>query len=54
MPDKNSSPAPLDTRRGKQKDDNIDDMGRRPDGRVEEQPVRTSEGGARGNPKQDR
>ena len=34
-----SKPAPLETGRGKQMDDNIDDMGRRRDGSVEEQPV---------------
>ena len=54
MPDKDSLPAPLDTRKGQQKDDNIDDMGRRPDGTVEEQPVRPSEGGAGERPKKDR
>ena len=32
-------PAPLETGRGEQKDDNIDDLGRRPDGSEEDQPV---------------
>ena len=34
-----SRPAPLETEPGQQKDDNIDDLGRRPDGSTEEQPV---------------
>lgn len=34
-----STPAPLKTGDGRQKDDNIDDLGRRPDGKVQEQPV---------------
>ena len=39
MTSRNSKPAPLDTDPGTQMDDNIDDMGRRPDGSTEEQPV---------------
>ena len=39
-----SRPAPLQTDTGKQKDDNIDDLGRRPDGSVEDQPVDAREG----------
>ena len=35
----NSKPAPLETEEGKQKDDNLDDLGRRPDGTEEDQPV---------------
>lgn len=34
-----SRPAPLETEPGTQKDDNIDDMGRRPDGTEQDQPV---------------
>lgn len=34
-----SIPAPLETEPGTQKDDNIDDMGRRPDGTEQDQPV---------------
>ena len=32
-------PAPLETGSGDQKDDNLDDLGRRPDGSEEDQPV---------------
>lgn len=34
-----STPAPLETGKGAQKDDNIDDLGHRPDGKLQEQPV---------------
>ena len=34
-----NQPAPLETRPGKQRDDNIDDLGRHADGSVEDQPV---------------
>jgi hypothetical protein len=34
-----STPAPLETGPGEQRDDNIDDLGNRPDGSREEQPV---------------
>lgn len=34
-------PAPLETEPGDQKDDNIDDLGRRPDGTRQDQPVKT-------------
>lgn len=34
-----STPAPLETEPGTQKDDNIDDMGNRPDGSEQDQPV---------------
>ncbi len=34
-----SKPAPLETGPGEQKDDNLDDMGRRPDGGEQDQPV---------------
>lgn len=34
-----TKPPPEETRPGKQRDDNIDDLGRRPDGAREEQPV---------------
>jgi hypothetical protein len=33
-------PAPLETEEGKQKDDNLDDLGRRPDGSEQDQPTR--------------
>jgi hypothetical protein len=32
-------PAPLETDAGQQKDDNIDDLGRRPDGTEQDQPT---------------
>ena len=35
-----STPAPLETQDGKQKDDNIDDLGHRPDGREQDQPTK--------------
>ena len=35
-----SNPAPAETGTGKQKDDNIDDLGRRPDGSEHDQPVK--------------
>lgn len=38
-PEKKSTPAPLETGPGEQKDDNIDDLGHRPDGTEEDQPV---------------
>lgn len=38
-----TSPAPLDVREGQQKDDNIDDLGRRPDGSEQDQPVKPDE-----------
>ena len=39
MVDPKSKPAPLETGPGEQKDDNIDDLGQRPDGTKQEQPV---------------
>lgn len=36
-----SKPAPLETEPGKQMDDNIDDLGRKPDGSKQEQPGKT-------------
>ena len=39
---KDQKPAPLETDRGEQQDDNIDDLGRRPDGEVQDQPVQPS------------
>ena len=33
-----STPAPLETEPGTQKDDNIDDLGHRPDGKEHDQP----------------
>ena len=40
MADDKSKPAPTETGAGKQKDDNIDDLGRRPDGGEHDQPVK--------------
>jgi hypothetical protein len=34
-------PAPLETRPGEQKDDNVDDLGRKSDGSRQEQPGKT-------------
>jgi hypothetical protein len=39
MPAQKSKPAPLETEPGEQLDDNIDDLGHRSDGSVEDQPV---------------
>ena len=39
MPAQKSRPAPLETDPGEQMDDNIDDLGHRSDGSVEDQPV---------------
>ncbi|WP_165603133.1 hypothetical protein [Devosia elaeis] len=39
-----STPAPLETEPGTQKDDNIDDLGHRPDGTEQDQPVDGDEG----------
>lgn len=39
MSSKTTPPAPLETGTGQQKDDNIDDLGRRPDGSEQDQPV---------------
>ena len=44
MSDKSTKPAPAET--GDQKDDNIDDLGRRPDGKVQDQPVNGEDDGA--------
>lgn len=41
MLDEKPKPAPLETDPGEQKDDNIDDLGRRPDGSKQEQPGKT-------------
>ena len=41
MDNDKSKPAPLETTPGEQKDDNIDDLGRKPDGSKLEQPVKT-------------
>ncbi len=38
MTDKKPKPDPIETRPGKQMDDNIDDLGRKPDGTKLEQP----------------
>ena len=36
-----SKPAPLETEPGQQKDDNIDDLGRKQDGSRQEQPAKS-------------
>ena len=41
MADEKSKPAPLELEPGEQQDDNIDDLGRKPDGSREEQPGKT-------------
>lgn len=41
--DKPSTPAPLETGQGEQRDDNIDDMGRRKDGTSQDQPIDPAE-----------
>lgn len=41
MTKEQSKPAPLETEPGKQKDDNIDDLGRKQDGSRQEQPGKT-------------
>lgn len=38
-PKETSKPAPVETGPGEQKDDNLDEMGRRPDGKKQDQPV---------------
>ncbi len=43
-PRKDDRPAPLETGPGEQRDDNIDDLGRRPDGTEQEQPVKLKPG----------
>jgi hypothetical protein len=45
MTDKNK-PDPIENRPGKQMDDNIDDLGRRPDGTTQDQPVNPPHDGA--------
>jgi hypothetical protein len=37
-----TKPAPLETEPGQQQDDNIDDLGRRPDGTEQDQPTKPS------------
>lgn len=39
MPNKQSTPAPLEIDPGEQNDDNIDDLGRRSDGAEQDQPT---------------
>ena len=41
MPKDDKTPAPLETRPGKQQDDNIDDLGRKQDGTKQDQPGKT-------------
>ena len=50
MSQEKSTPAPLETDPGQQKDDNIDDLGRRDDGKEQDQPVEPSGGKAGGKP----
>ncbi len=50
MSSRNSKPAPLETDPGEQLDDNIDDLGHRSDGSVEDQPVDPESGN---DPKKD-
>ena len=40
MSKEKSAPAPLETGKGEQQDDNIDDLGRKPDGSKQDQPVK--------------
>ncbi|SFC13435.1 MULTISPECIES: hypothetical protein [Devosia] len=40
MTKEKSKPAPLELEPGEQKDDNIDDMGRKPGGAKQDQPVK--------------
>ena len=37
-PERTPEPKPIETETGKQMDDNIDDLGRRPDGTRQDQP----------------
>jgi hypothetical protein len=41
MTNKPPKPAPPETKPGEQKDDNIDDLGRKPDGTKQDQPGAT-------------
>ena len=41
MTKEQSKPAPLETGEGEQKDDNLDDLGRKPDGSRQDQPGKT-------------
>ena len=47
MHQERSTPAPLETDRGQQKDDNIDDLGHRPDGSEQDQPIHPERQGER-------
>ncbi|MBE7731753.1 hypothetical protein [Devosia faecipullorum] len=49
-----ATPAPLKTGEGRQKDDNIDDLGRGPDGKVQEQPIGKDAGKAKGGKRAER
>lgn len=48
MQKEKSVPAPLETDPGEQQDDNIDDLGNKPDGSEQDQPVKPS--GDQGEP----
>lgn len=52
MSDKTTKPAPAQTGSGDQQDDNIDDLGRRPDGKVQDQPVNGKDEDTSGNKRQ--
>jgi hypothetical protein len=54
MSHEKSTPAPLETDPGQQKDDNIDDLGRRDDGKQQDQPVEPSRRGEGGKPSTDK
>lgn len=49
-----SRPAPLETDPGEQNDDNIDDLGRRPDGAEQDQPTTPDDADTRGDPAGDK
>lgn len=42
----NTEPEPIENQPGKQMDDNIDDLGRRPDGTTQDQPVNPPDDGS--------
>lgn len=44
MKPEKTKPAPLETDRGEQNDDNIDEFGNRPDGSEQDQPVNPDQG----------
>ena len=54
MPSKQSTPAPLETDPGEQQDDNIDDLGHRPDGAEQDQPTTPDDPETDGDPAGDK